>query len=186
MSSETDQKQVNSSLHQLGTFGPLSTSVLSVGEPFSTLEEVSNSPPPSEPPHPLRLAPRQLPSQFRLNFWTWVLALIAGIWLAATLVYAWAVSVTTGPLTKLVPHSVSRSLTVLRVASEVAGFLLAALCASTLEVIVWAVASSKRGITMSSFLGISSSTGIFGLPYLLKWKTNPRDRDYHRIWVGKR
>jgi hypothetical protein len=179
---------VNGSLHPLGTSSRLSTGVLSVGEPLLTLaEEISTTgPSPSEPPPPHGLSPRPLPSQFRLNFWTWVLALIAGVWLAATIVYSWAVSVTTGPLTKLVPHNISQSLTVLRVASEVTGLLLSALCASTLEVIVWAVASSKRGITMPSFLGISSSTGIFGLQYLLKWKTNPRDNDHHRIWVGKR
>jgi len=127
-----------------------------------------------------------LASQFQINAGTWTLALVTGLSLTLTIVYAWAVSVTSGPLTNLVPPSPSKSLNILRISSDVVGALLTALCTSTLEVMVWAAASSDKGITMSSFLGMSSSTGVLGLAYLLGWKGDSEARCHHRIWVGTR
>jgi len=131
-----------------------------------------------------------LPSPYRLHWLTWVLALVTGLVLAFTIVYAWAVSTTSGPLTKLVYASVTSSLTILRVTTEVTGIFLALLCVSTLHLVLWAVAASDKGISLSSFLGISPSTGLRGLFALFFWKTKPdqdsRKLDHHRLWVLNR
>ena len=130
--------------------------------------------------------PQPLESQFGRNLFTWLLAFVTGACLIAAIIYAWAVSVTNGKFTSLIPPSTSTALVILRVLSEASATLLAALIASTLETVVWASASSKRGITMSSFLGISASTGYLGLLSLLFWKTKETGADHHRIWVGNR
>lgn len=132
-------------------------------------------------PSPLRA----LPSYFKFTY-TWKLASFTGALLAITIVYAWAVSVISGPLSKLVPPSVSSSLLVLRITTEVTGILLGILCASTLEVILWGTAGSGKGITTASLLGISPTTGLKGLLLLLGWKTNPDGRGDHHLWVAKR
>jgi hypothetical protein len=146
------------------------------------------SPSPPEPSGSVAMpltstTPQPLESQFRRNVFTWLLALVTGVCLIAAIVYAWALSVTTGMFTSLVPTSTSTALVILRILSEASVTLLAALIASTLETVVWASASSKRGVTMSSFLGISASTGYLGLLSLLFWKT---EAHHHRLWVGNR
>ena len=97
--------------------------------------------------HPMADA-KPLRSPLLLDLQTWLFALFTGAWLFMTIVYAWAVSMTTGPLTKLVPPSETTSLNVLRVGSEIAGILLASLASSALSVGLWASASSDKGISM--------------------------------------
>src|SRR5271170_7459916 len=125
-----------------------------------------------------------LKSPFRLNSLRWGLAVITGIWFAITTIYAWAVVSTSGPLTKLVPSNAAHTITILRILTEAASKLLTALFAATLEVVFWALASSKKGIALPSLLGMSSSTGLFGLFALLFWK--PKGKWSHYFWVATR
>ena len=118
------------------------------------------------------------PSPYQLHWLTWLLAFVTAGVLTFTIVYAWALSMTTGPLTKLVYPSTTGSLTVLRATSEITGILLGMLCVATLQIVFWAAASSDDGISLSSLLGISPSTGVTGLLYLLSWKSNTKDREF--------
>jgi hypothetical protein len=138
------------------------------------------------PPHESeqKESPRPLRSQIYLNKITWVIALVTGAVLVFTIIYAWAValSLNSSSLTHLIPGSESTTLRILNALSQTSTFLLTTLCASTLEVIFWATASSPSGAMMPSLLAISPSTGIMGLFKLLFWG----DKDMHLLWVGKR
>lgn len=114
----------------------------------------------------------------RLNIWTWIVAFVTLLMLVPTMVYVIALSMTSGLITKMIPHGPTRPVTLLIVLTELLGILLGAICASTFDVLAWALASSKGGITMSSFLGISPNTGFEGLLHLLLW-----DGVNHRLWV---
>ena len=113
---------------------------------------------------------------------TWTLSLFTGAALTVTIVYAWAVSMKPGPITKIVPSGETISLNVLRICSEVTGILLVALWTSVLEVILWVNAGSTNGMTMTSLLEISPTTRIMGLLHLLLWN----GKSLHRLWVVKR
>jgi len=144
--------------------------------PIEELPQAENNP--ENPPE--RWSPHI--SQFQLNLWTLVLGGVAVVTLLLTIVYTWSLAVTTGPLTKWVP-SPTTAFRALRISTDVVAIVLTAFCSSTLEVIVWANASTRKGITLSSFLGISSSTGFLGLICLLGWRKNPNGTDHHRMWV---
>jgi len=137
-----------------------------------------------KPPQPPSTATKPLQSPFRLNSLRWALVMITGIWFVITTIYAWAVASTSGPLIRLVPSNASHTITILRILTEAASTLFAALCATTLEVVFWALASSERGIALPSLLGMSSSTGLFGLLALLLWK--PKGKWSHYFWVATR
>jgi len=123
---------------------------------------------------------KRLQSPYRLHWLKLLLVLATGAVLAVTIIYAWATSMTTGPLIRFIPSGYSDSLLVLRVLTEVSGNLLKVLYASTLDVVLWAKASSQQGITLRSLLGLSSTTGIRGLLKLLRWK-NLEGGDYHHF-----
>ena len=125
----------------------------------------------------------ELQSPLQLNIFTLLLALATGLFVITTFIYAWAGSTTTGPLSRLIPGTYSDSLLVLQIFTQVTAFVLALLCASTLEVMLWTIASSDSGIPISTLLGISPTTGLLGLSFLLRWKTQPGGRDHHRLWV---
>ena len=137
------------------------------------------------PPEPeQKELPPPLRSQILLNKITWGVALVTGAALVSTIIYAWAVALSSGPnrLSPLIPGSESTTLRILNALAQTSAVLLTTLCASTLEVILWATASSPAGITMPSLLSISPSTGIMGLFKLLFWK----GKDLHLLWVVKR
>ena len=127
-----------------------------------------------------------LRSQIRLNSWTLILAFFAAPWLGITFVYAWAMTLTTGLLTNLIPSSQSNSLVLLRILTEGTAILLVTLYAATLEIVVWASVSGESGLPVSSFLAMSPSTGLRGLLTLLIWNNTSEGRDNHRVWVAKR
>lgn len=141
--------------------------------------------PPKQETNVVAEAIDEITTNIGLSIWTYLLTLGTGLLLGITIVYAWALTETSGPLTKLIPHSLSLSLNVLRVTSEVTGMILAGLCATTLQATAWTFASARNGTAMSSFLGISPSTGIVGLAFLFIWKRCPGG-DYHHLWVAKR
>lgn len=148
-------------------------------ETFPNQHQAEPKPPPSS-----AVAKIPPPSPFRLNRLRWALAVLTGIWFAFTTIYAWAVATTVGPLTQLVPSNAANTITILRILTEGASNLFAVLIASTLEVVFWALASSKKGIALPSLLGMSSSTGLFGLLALLAW--SPQGRWFHYSWLATR
>src|SRR6266496_5437550 len=99
------------------------------------------------------ISSRHFKEQFRNNLYTWIYSFLAGIWLPMTIMYAWSLTITRGPLVSLVPASPARAVVILQILSGGAAFLLAQLIGLTLEVVVWAIACSDNGITMASFLG---------------------------------
>ena len=117
---------------------------------------------------------------------TWCLFVGTGLWLALTIVFAWALATTSGPLVKFIPSSESTTITLLRILSEGNTALFSLLWASTLNVILWANSSHEDGISMPSILGISSSTGLIGLWKLLWWEPNGRPRANHLLWIVQR
>jgi hypothetical protein len=129
---------------------------------------------------------KPLRSQIRLNSWTLILAFFTAPWLGITFLYAWAMSLASGPLTNLIPSSQSNSLVLLRILTDGTAILLVTLYAATLEIVAWASVSGDSGLPVSSFLAMSPSTGLRGLLSLLSWNNTSEGRDNHRVWVAKR
>jgi hypothetical protein len=138
------------------------------------------------PPREVKIPVTPLYSQFRGAAVTWFLASVTGVWLVLTLVYTFAASSSDNKLASLVPMGGSAAITALRILTEGSAILLTALIASTLEIVQWAASCSKDGITISSILGISPSTRLFGLFSLLRWRTTLEGKDHHLTWVGMR
>jgi hypothetical protein len=126
--------------------------------------------------------PIKLRSPFWQSKWTWLLAVATAIWLGFTLVYAFATSSVSHPLAFATDAtSATRNL---RILSEGVTLSLTALIGSSAGIVMWAAASSQRGITLSTWLAMSTSTGTLGLLSLLGWKGNGKNvRDLHRPWI---
>jgi len=66
------------------------------------------------------------------------------------------------------------------VLSEDIAILLVALINATLDAVLWAAASAKAGVSMSTILSLSRSTELFGLFELLfLWRKPKYGRDFH-------
>src|SRR5271169_382237 len=104
-----------------------------------------NLPPPESEQKKL---PLPLRSQIFLNKITWGIALVTGGVLVFTIIYAWTVATSgsSNSLTHLISGSESTTLRILNVLAQASAFLLTTLCASTLEAMFWATASSPVGI----------------------------------------
>jgi hypothetical protein len=116
----------------------------------------------------------------------WLLASLVFIWLTFTLTFAWRVSSTTSSLGWFAPSAASSTeLTkVLRILSEGISLFLAGLIATSTRIIKWAAASTRRGITFSTWLGMSTATGHLGLWKLFWWKRNNQVAlDLHHLWI---
>lgn len=138
---------------------------------------------------PTSVKPEQFQSPFLQNKYTWLFALLSGVWTAFTIAYACAITSTTGTLGSLVPSVVDATLAtrVLRFLSEGVTILLTSLLASSSSIAKWAAASSDRGITFSTWLSMSASTGWSALWTLFRWKSlYQTSRDFHRSWIISR
>ena len=124
--------------------------------------------------------PPRLKSLLRTNKFTLMVAIVAGCLLILSSIYAWALSLTTGPLTRIIPPN-PWDLTILRIFSELAKIFLGFSWNSALEVVLWAASGSKRGITMTSLLAISPTTKPVGLFRLLLWNGSHRN---HLFWTA--
>ena len=145
-----------------------------------SITEASND---TEKPRPLPF--HKIPAHFKFTY-TWKLALVTFLFLVLTLIYAWATTTTSGPLTRLIPLSESNSLLVLRILTEITGLLLATLCGLGWTALLWGNANSQKGISLASFLALSSTTGFRGLVLLLGWKETSDGSSRHLLWIGKR
>lgn len=123
-----------------------------------------------------------LRSRIAESKYTWLLALASGMLLAFTLIYAFATSSVTHPLI-FVTDSTTATRN-LRILSEGVTLSLTALMAASADIVVWAAASSERGITFSTWLAMSTGTGIRGLLKLIGWKHQSEGaRDLHHFWI---
>jgi hypothetical protein len=114
----------------------------------------------------------------------WLILATSGLWIGATFVYALAVSSTSGLLHEILPvsHGPTTMVRILRVLSEGVSILLLALIGTTLDAVLWAAASTRGGASMSTLLGLSRSTELFGLLELLFfWRTAHYGRDFHTL-----
>jgi hypothetical protein len=137
----------------------------------------------TEKPRPLPF--HKIPAHFKFTY-TWKLALVTFLFLVLTVIYTWATTTTAGPLTRLIPLSESNSLLVLRILTEITGLLLATLCGLGWTALLWGNANSQKGISLASFLALSSTTGFRGLVLLLGWKETSDGTSQHLFWIGKR
>ena len=106
----------------------------------------------------------------------WIFPSLTLLALVVTVVYSWAMSMTSGALTRFVPGGEATSLLVLIIATELVCILLAELCSTTLSIIGWSTARS-----LTSFLAINPSTSFEGFWTLIRWKTE--DGYGHRGWI---
>ena len=125
-----------------------------------------------------------LRNPFRQHGWTWLLALFSGAWLAASIIFSWALSSTTS-LTAFVPNGFSLSALLLRILSEGVAVTLTVLVSCTLDALSWSAVNRNGGSALPTFLAINSSTRIKGMARLLMWKTgqNSVARGWHILWV---
>lgn len=119
-------------------------------------------------------------SRRKTDWGPFIYAYLALSFVISSVVYSWAMVVTTGPLASIVPASESHSLAILVILSTFAGILLTELCSVTFEIIGWARVQSAKGISLPSFLGISPTTGFEGLIRLLIWRSGNIN---HQLWV---
>lgn len=101
----------------------------------------------------------------------WLLAGFTAIWIALTVLFAWAVyaSPESQVAQKFIPSSSSDTLAVLRFLSEGVAIFLTALVAIALELFMWGLAGRPGGVSVSTLLGMSHTTGLSGLLRLLRW-----------------
>lgn len=128
--------------------------------------------------------PKRLNPQYELNKFAWALSAITGIWLGFTFLYAFAVRSTNIKLARFVASMNNPTMTVrvLRVLSEGVALLLTALISCTLDTMLWTAASMKKGVSLSTILGLSRATGVSGLLELLfVWRKTRSGRDHHRL-----
>lgn len=131
---------------------------------------------------PTSAKPRKLKSPFLESKFAWLLAVATAIWLGFTLVYAYATSSISHPL--VFATDATRATRNLRILSEGVTLLLTALICASASIVIWAAVSSDRGITLSTWLAMSTNTGPWGLLLLLGWKKNDKDaRDWHLPWI---
>lgn len=119
--------------------------------------------------------------QYLQNLHVWALVGATVAWLGFTIVYTIGVASTRG---SILPASASPSITVtvLRILSEGVSLLLNALISGTLNAVLWTTASTSGGLSLSTLLGLSTSTTSYGLlELLLFWPSARSGIDKHRI-----
>lgn len=105
----------------------------------------------------------ELQSMARQSLWTWTQALLSSLWLTFTIIFALNCSVAKPFAVWLLPSRSEDTLLILNVCSQGTVLLLAALTSGAFETVRWTLASSKRGIPVLSFLGLSRATGLPGV-----------------------
>jgi hypothetical protein len=129
-----------------------------------------------------------LQNSIRQNMWTWLLAVLTGIWLVGANIFAWAVSSNGSLAALLISSNNARTLLILRVLAEGVSISLTTLIASTLSILFWSDASGSRGVEVPRLLAMSPTTGIGGLLELLMWRTGLTKSylGWHHFWVMSR
>lgn len=96
---------------------------------------------------------------------TWTLALLTCA--VFTLTVCYASFATVAARSRMISTSWSNTILVLRVLSGITELLMIALLAATFERIQWMLVSRTRGLSLLSFLGLSSGVSVLGLLWLV-------------------
>jgi hypothetical protein len=110
-------------------------------------------------------------------------AVATGIWLYFTISFAWALSSESQALGS--STNPTNAIRILSIFSEGVTLLLPLLVAATSSIASWASASSKKGVSLSTWLSMSPATSLTGLMKLFWWHKVPDadTRDWHHQWI---
>jgi hypothetical protein len=111
---------------------------------------------------------------------TWLLAFTTAILFCFTMFYANTVLISVSPVPHFFSLSPGKTITVVNVLSHGVAFLLLQLTGSVFEALRWALASSRSGISLMSFLALGPATSILGVLGLC------RKIGVHLIWCIQR
>jgi len=115
--------------------------------------------------------------------YTWLFVVLAVTWLTITILYIYSATPGSGNLVNAFMLAPSNKILVLQILTQGVAIIILMLFNMALDTVLWAAASSSKGISVPQFLALSSTTGIFGLLTLLRWKHRRRIWDAHRFSV---
>jgi hypothetical protein len=115
----------------------------------------------------------QYRSQIFLAFASFLLSVFA-------FYYAYEALINPQPLLGKLIFSPSTTVFVINVLSQSVAFLIARVFASAFEALRWSLAARRRGVTLPTFLSLSSGTSLYGIFMLLL------ANGQHRIWCAQR
>src|SRR5271170_898471 len=136
-----------------------------------------------EPPTTESSPPAEgLKGPFSENKISWLFAGLSGVWLTFAIAYISIISSSPNRDLRWFAPTVANTTDLtryLRYLSESVALILPALLASSSNMLRWAATSSKRGLSFSTWLSMSS-TSNWGLWKLFWWKTDKQvARDFH-------
>jgi len=112
---------------------------------------------------------------------TWLLMTLTSVWLGFTMFFAWNSTLSNPFVRNIMPSGPAQTITVLNILSHITVFLLQVLTSSVFEILRWAFASTKAGVSAFGFLTMSRATGPLGVLYLLFF-----DSKTGNFWTGHR
>ena len=126
----------------------------------------------------------RLDSTFRQFLWTWIVSLIAVAWVGFTICFAYNCTLVNPFLPSLLFSNPKYTLLMLNILSHGTIILLKDLTSSAFEAVRWAFASSKKGVSASSFIGLSRATSALGILDLVFGRSGSYGlgKDGHRLW----
>ena len=129
-----------------------------------------------------------LRSPIRQLFWSWILSVVASVWVIFTVYFAYNCTLDRPLSTRLMFSRPDNTILALNVLSHGTIFLLGHLTSSVFEAVRWALASSKNGISVFSFIGLSRATSPLGVMTLMVGNAGSKlfARDGHRLWGFQR
>jgi hypothetical protein len=125
---------------------------------------------------------RVLPSTFNQFGWTWTTALLSGFCTIFTAIFAYNCSLSKPMSTMLLPSKSTDTLLILNLLSHGSIQLLSLLTSQAFEAARWAMASSKNGISASSFLVLSRATSLIGVFDFFRGHSVVLKHDGHQVW----
>jgi hypothetical protein len=108
------------------------------------------------------------------------LALVSFLLSAFAFYYAYEALINPRPLLGKLIFSPSTTVFVINVLSQLVAFFLARVFASVFEALRWNFAARSSGVSLATFLCLSSGTSLYGISRLLL------ARGYHRFWCVQR
>ena len=108
------------------------------------------------------------------------LALSSFLLSAFAIYYAYEALINPQPLLGKLIFSPSTTVFVINVLSQSVAFLIARVFASAFEALRWSFAARNSGVTLTTFLSLSSGTSLYGVCRLLL------TRGYHNFWCVQR
>jgi hypothetical protein len=120
-------------------------------------------------------------NSLRRSILVWILSIVSLVVVSVTVWLAWRIANVEIYFDTFTNYTAD--LKFLRILAEVNTVLLTTLTAMCSRAAIWAASSSRRGVSMSTWLAMSPATGLLGLVNLFWWRQqNGREaRDWHRF-----